>query len=262
MPSKQSQSLQILVVDDEPELRELIGEYLSARGHIVHVASDGHDALTCLSEEPIEVVLTDLCMPSMEGIEIVRAIRERNNPLGVVVMTGFPTIESVTTAMKLGASDYVLKPFRLLEVHDALLKAARQGTKDGMLHRCQCSNRFYEAANALLSLEQLPALLRLLMEAAQGEVQCEAVCVWLREAGGTWKVWGRSGEHPEFLQVQPADVQALRQEGGLILSPISTKTRRYAVIALAGHTAPSSNSLGRLRHLTRAIDLAIGRVTL
>lgn len=261
MSLKQTRSLHVLVVDDESELRELIGEYLSARGHIVHVASDGLEAQACLSEEPIEVVLTDICMPNLDGGELVRIARERKHPIGVVVMTGFPTIESVTLTMKLGASDYLCKPFRLLEAHDALVKAATHGVRERLLARCQSTNRFYEAAHALASMDRFPTLMRLMMEAAQGEVGCEAACVWLQGLDGSWSKLAHNGEHADLEQVQPAVVESLCQAEDMILLPVTSNEFCYGVIALAGRPFSTPVRLDRLRHLTRAMGLAIGRVS-
>ena len=108
---------------------------------------------------------------------------------------------------------------------------------------------------------KLPKLMQLLMEAAQDEVGCEAGCVWQRDLDGTWMVLDQRGEHPDLAQVQPADVQALRQEENVVLFPVVSNNDRYGVIALAGTVSAAPGRLGRLRHLTRAMDLAIGRVT-
>ena len=102
----------ILLVDDEAEFVEVMAERLTIRGYRVSCCSNGKDALTQLEQHPdIDVTVLDLKMPGMGGIETLEAIKKRQPLAQVIMLTGYSTVSSATEAMKLGAFDYVVKPF-------------------------------------------------------------------------------------------------------------------------------------------------------
>lgn len=119
---------QVLVVDDEQSLREVLGTLLERDGHNVVVAEDVRSAITCCEQHQLDLVYTDLKLPDGSGMEIVRYVRERQPDAQVIVMTAFATTETAVDAMRLGAYDYQLKPFKIEEVraitHKALEKVA------------------------------------------------------------------------------------------------------------------------------------------
>src|SRR5580700_4349393 len=112
----------ILIVEDEPKLRRLLELDLSEEGHRVLAAPDGEQGLKLLRSESVDIVVTDLKMPGMDGLEFLHAVKRTNAALPVVVMTAYGTIETAVEAMKAGASDYVLKPFSLAEMKMVIQK--------------------------------------------------------------------------------------------------------------------------------------------
>ena len=116
----------ILVVDDELFVRELLEEYFSKLDFEVHVASAGPSALKLVAENQYKVALIDLKMADMDGIEVLQSIRELDENLIVILMTGYPTVESSVEAMRAGAYDYVIKPFRLNELKDIISRAIKE----------------------------------------------------------------------------------------------------------------------------------------
>ncbi len=106
----------ILVVDDEPKLGKLVNEMLERDGHTVSRAIGGRQALVELAAKPFDLVLTDLRMPEVDGLAVLKAARNTTPPAEVVVMTAFGTAQSAVEAMKAGAADYVLKPFSIDEI--------------------------------------------------------------------------------------------------------------------------------------------------
>ncbi|MHB8352032.1 MAG: winged helix-turn-helix domain-containing protein [Thermoplasmata archaeon] len=118
--------MRILVVDDDAVFREELGELLSDDGHTVTRASSVPKAVELLEHEEVDVVLTDLKMPRHGGLELVATVRQRWPRTVVIVVTGFATVETAVEALKLGALDYLRKPFRLEEVHAALALASQQ----------------------------------------------------------------------------------------------------------------------------------------
>lgn len=101
----------ILVVDDKEMMRDSVATTLARKQHTVITASDGSAALAKINEKRPDVVITDLQMPEMNGVELLEAVRKIDEQLPVIIMTAYGTIETAVTAMKQGAFDYITKPF-------------------------------------------------------------------------------------------------------------------------------------------------------
>ena len=106
----------ILIVEDEAKMRRLLELNLGDEGYTVHAASDAEAGLNILRQEKIDLVLTDLKLPGMNGLEFLQLVKRTNATIPVVVMTAYGTVETAVEAMKAGAVDYVLKPFPLEEI--------------------------------------------------------------------------------------------------------------------------------------------------
>lgn len=117
----------ILVVDDEPKMRRLLEIMLTQMGYGVVQAADGQEALALLAEQAIDLVITDLRMPLLDGIGLLRQLREHGNEVPVIVVTAYGTVESAVDAMKYGASDYIVRPFELDAVTASVQRALRLG---------------------------------------------------------------------------------------------------------------------------------------
>lgn len=103
----------VLVVDDEPQVVELLQEFLAAKGYQVLTASDGEEALRKVKEERPHVVLLDVRMPKMNGLEVLKRVREIDHEVGVIMVTGVMEEETGRQALQLGAFDYITKPLDL-----------------------------------------------------------------------------------------------------------------------------------------------------
>jgi DNA-binding NtrC family response regulator len=115
----------ILVAEDEANLRLVLQKELERAGHDVRVSADGEAALKLLEESNVDVLLCDINMPRMDGMELLRRVHQRPNPPEVVMLTGHATVETAIEAMKLGAYDYLSKPYHITEL-DALVKQAAE----------------------------------------------------------------------------------------------------------------------------------------
>jgi two-component system response regulator PilR (NtrC family) len=102
---------EVLIADDEKGYREVLRVIFEDQGHSVSTASDGRGALELLKKKPCDVVISDVRMPDMDGIEFLRAAREFYPEIGIVLMTAFGTIDTAREAFKLGADDFIQKPF-------------------------------------------------------------------------------------------------------------------------------------------------------
>ena len=114
---------QILVVDDEEANRQALDRILSREGYTIRHASHGREALDRIRRQPPSVMLTDLKMPGMTGLELMKAARTIHPELEVIVMTAFGTVETAVSAMKDGACDFVTKPLSRSEIVRSVRKA-------------------------------------------------------------------------------------------------------------------------------------------
>ena len=112
-----------LVVDDEKVVCESCEMTLTDEGHTVKIAMSGKEALEKIKEETFDIALIDLKMPEMDGIEVLRAIKRSYPEITVIMITGYPTIETAVQAQRLGAFDYVLKPFAPDELNIVVARA-------------------------------------------------------------------------------------------------------------------------------------------
>jgi DNA-binding NtrC family response regulator len=113
----------LLIVDDEQSYRQLLTLVFEGDGHSIRTARNGREALEMLQAEPAEVIITDVKMPDMNGIELLRATREFLPDVGVVLMTAFATVDTAREAFKLGADDFIQKPFDVEELKIIVKKA-------------------------------------------------------------------------------------------------------------------------------------------
>ena len=115
----------VLLVDDEEELLDVLGRGLRSRGHDVETCDEPKVALTLIEKKSFDVVVSDISMPGMDGISLLRHVREKNLDLPVVLMTGSPSIETAVRAVELGALRYLQKPFRAEELEGVVEYAVR-----------------------------------------------------------------------------------------------------------------------------------------
>src|SRR3989441_4412146 len=116
----------VLVVDDEQSLRKVLAATLQREGYEVQVASNGEEALAALDRDGADVVVTDLVMPRMDGLSLLRKVVVSHPDVPVIVVTAHGRVDSAVEAMKVGAFDFVTKPFEHSELKAIIAKAARQ----------------------------------------------------------------------------------------------------------------------------------------
>lgn len=118
----------ILIVDDDPFTLELLTESLSEQGFNPVAVQDGEKALNALDRGDFRVALIDLSLPGMGGMDLVREVALRAPETAILIMTGYPTLETSIQALRQGACDYLIKPFKVQEVTATLEKALAQQT--------------------------------------------------------------------------------------------------------------------------------------
>jgi DNA-binding NtrC family response regulator len=115
----------IHIIDDEPVIHDVLGQLLTSEGYEVEISASGEEALEKFPSQSFDVILLDLLMPGMDGIEVLRRIKKVDPLAAVIIITAYGSVESAIAAMKIGALDYVQKPFK----HDDLLLAIEKAVE-------------------------------------------------------------------------------------------------------------------------------------
>jgi response regulator RpfG family c-di-GMP phosphodiesterase len=176
----------VLIVDDEKFIRDILADFLGMEGYIVRTAEDGTAALSELTKAHYDLIISDLKMPRMGGIELLDAIGTAAPNALTVIMTGFGTVETAIDAMKRGAYDYILKPFKVEEVIRVVqrgLEKQRLAAENLRLREAISLYKVSEAIAASLSLEEV---LSTISDTALHEIKGDLVSTWLEDGEGSY----------------------------------------------------------------------------
>ncbi len=174
----------VLVVDDERLIRDLLANVLEAEGYDVESAEDGQRAIERLSCRSFDVVVSDLKMPNIGGLELLKYLSVHHPDTVTVIMTGFGTVQTAIDAMKHGAYDYLLKPFKVEEVLHLVgrgMDKRRLSAENLRLREALSLYRVSEEIAASLSLEQV---LSTLAAGATSELRADQVSLFLDDGSG------------------------------------------------------------------------------
>jgi two-component system cell cycle response regulator len=116
----------ILVVDDEQQVCEILAEALSARGHLVGMATDGADALEKMKDTRYSIIITDMDMPRMDGMQLIQSVAHSNHGIDVIAITGHTMRYTYTDVVEAGAADFLTKPFTLNELEAKINRVVRE----------------------------------------------------------------------------------------------------------------------------------------
>ena len=117
-------NLQILVLDDEPIVGKRLRTALEKNGHVVEVFEDSRVALSRLDEKEFDIIVTDVRMEEVDGIQVLEHVLERSVRTKVIVITGYATVEVAREALAMGAFDFIAKPFKPDDLREVIQKAA------------------------------------------------------------------------------------------------------------------------------------------
>jgi response regulator RpfG family c-di-GMP phosphodiesterase len=174
----------VLVVDDEKFIRDIIADFLGMEGYIVRTAEDGTSAVTELERARYDMVISDLKMPKMGGLDLLKEVARVHPDTLTVIMTGFGTVETAIDAMKRGAYDYILKPFKVEEIVHIVqrgLEKRRLAAENLRLREALSLYKVSEAIAASLSLDEVVSTLS---DSALSEVRSDVVMTWLADGEG------------------------------------------------------------------------------
>jgi response regulator RpfG family c-di-GMP phosphodiesterase len=175
------ESPRVLVVDDEKVIREILSDFLTMEGYVVRTVEDGDAALRELERRSYNLVISDLKMPGMGGLELLEKIADLKANVLTVIMTGFGTVETAIEAMKKGAYDYILKPFKIEEV----VHVVERGLDRQRLHaeniRLKEAVSLYKISEAIATSLSLDTILDVILDAVLIEAQADVVTLMLKD---------------------------------------------------------------------------------
>jgi response regulator RpfG family c-di-GMP phosphodiesterase len=180
------EAARILVVDDEKVIRDILADFLTEEGYVVHTVEDGAQALEELHHRSYNLVLSDLKMPNLSGLELIQKISEESIPVLTVIMTGFGTVETAIEAMKKGAYDYVLKPFKVDEVIHIVQRGLDRQRLQHENIRLKDALSIYKISEAIATSLSVEKVLDLVLDATIDAVDADVVSLLLedpRQAG-------------------------------------------------------------------------------
>jgi putative nucleotidyltransferase with HDIG domain len=202
----------VLVVDDERGLRETMALFLEKEGHSCAKAQDVQSALDAVAAEPFDVVVSDIVMPGRDGLDLLRVIREATPRSHVILVTGEPSVDTASEAVRAGAFDYLAKPVSRSRLCNAVLGAARlkQAEDEAVTHRENLERLVEDRTRSLRdTVEKLQATLRNTIEVLSRAMETRDPYT----AGHQRRVTNLACAIGESLGLPDAGISALRSAG-------------------------------------------------
>jgi len=149
--TEETRVARLLIVDDEEIMREFLREVLTDEGYVIDLASSGREAVDKMRGHTYDIVITDVVMPGLDGLGVVSAAKELPYEVAVIVMTGYASMETAVESMKLGATDYITKPFNI----DQIRIIVKNALEARALKRRAAEGEFYKELSRKDGLTEL-----------------------------------------------------------------------------------------------------------
>ncbi|HEU4407225.1 MAG TPA: HD domain-containing phosphohydrolase [Polyangiaceae bacterium] len=184
LPTPHEERPRVLVVDDEKFIRDVLAEFLGMEGYVVRTAEDGQAALAELGRSRYDLIISDLKMPRMGGIELLEEVSRKDPNTLTVIMTGFGTVETAIDAMKRGAYDYILKPFKVEEVVHIVQRGFEKQRLAAENLRLKEALSLYKVSEAIAASLSLDEVLATVADSVLGELKADVLSTWLEDGEG------------------------------------------------------------------------------
>ena len=148
---EEQSAVRLLIVDDEEIMRQFLNEVLKDEGYTIDLAASGKEALKRMNDSEYDIVLTDIVMPELDGLGVVAATKELSYSPSVIVMTGYASMETAVESMKLGAADYITKPFNI----DQIRIIVKNAVEERVLKAQAAEGEFYKELSRKDGLTEL-----------------------------------------------------------------------------------------------------------
>jgi signal transduction histidine kinase/ActR/RegA family two-component response regulator len=172
---------QVLIVDDEIDVLELCERILKVKGYRVTTAHNGYEAVDLAAQKPFDLLLTDIKMPGMSGLDIARALKKSDPGVICIAMTGYGTIDMVLDALKLGIDEFILKPFTPEELALTILKATELERLRKVNFRLRSLIPLFELNKTLMGTVEVEKVLHRLLEISKEETKANLARLYIFE---------------------------------------------------------------------------------
>lgn len=196
----------ILIVDDEPDMRNLLQMKLTKNGYSVAVAVNGKDAWDQSKMQEFDVIVTDISMPVMDGIELLKVVKEQYPRTEVILATAHASLEVAVEGLRMGAFDFVQKPFQIHHLVSVVNRAAE-------VRKLREETSLYKASQIIFSVRDSDRLLEKIIEVTKSVMNADDVSLMLPDGNGEWYVAHAYGLPSEF---QPVRVRTGERVAGRI----------------------------------------------
>lgn len=171
----------ILVIDDEELILDIAREILTNTGYDVTITSDGHEGIRLLLNEKFSLLLTDVRMPDVSGLEVIQHVRGHNREIPIIIITGHGTLDTAIKALKLGAQGFLLKPFTAAELRAAVAEALEKTRLLSDNIRMRALMPLFEVSKEIISETDTRKLLKLIVSIAVRETQADRASLFLMD---------------------------------------------------------------------------------
>jgi putative nucleotidyltransferase with HDIG domain len=221
-------------VDDERFIRDILADFLAMEGYTVRTAEDGREAIGELGRATYDVVLSDLKMPKVGGLQLLEHIQQAHPRTLTVIMTGFGTVETAIEAMKRGAYDYVLKPFKADEIVKVVQRAVAQRRLEAENLRLREAVSLYKVSEAISASLSMDQVVETLCTATLRDAHADWVTVWLDDGDGHYVE--RLSEGADGVSFD-GQINSASVEARLATSPAILEHGAHALPFVSGSTA-------------------------
>jgi DNA-binding NtrC family response regulator len=231
-------NLSVLIVDDEEVQRESISSYLKRRGYVTHTAENGEKGIHYVSNNVVDIVLTDFRMPGANGMEVLKQVKEISPEIDVVVITAFGNVQDAVDLMKSGAYDYLTKPIDLDELDNILerLKEKRHLQSENKMLREQLEERF-KVDSIISQSKEMESVLSTVARVANSKA--------------TILIRGESGTGKELI-AKAIHYSGIRKNKPFITVNIAALTETLLESELFGHEKGAFTGAFRMHKIGRA----------
>jgi putative nucleotidyltransferase with HDIG domain len=222
----------ILIVDDEEMIRDLCYHILSAEGYQVSVAQNGSEALELLARNDMDLLITDIKMPSMDGLELFERVKQRNQDIVSIFITGHGTLDTAIESLMRGVDGFVLKPFTQEELLVAVERAVTRSRLQKENIRLKALIPLFEISKLLVTEIDLASLFKIITEVLVQEFSVDRVSLMLvDDASGDLIIRASHG-------LQPETTITARRKAGDGVSGLVLKLKKPLIISAGKHPDP------------------------
>lgn len=191
----------ILIIDDEDFILQLSSDILSKSEYAVATASDGRQGIKLLDNDSFDLILTDIKMPNITGLDVIRHVRINNKELPIIVITGHGTLDIAIDSLRLGAQGFILKPFTPAELRNAVSEALEKTRLLSENIRMRALMPLFEVSKEIIGEVDTKKLFKLLVDTMVKETRADRVCLALvDDETGSLRVKEAYGASPEYIE--------------------------------------------------------------